>query len=166
MIEGALEFPKINYSKFWMGIIIAVLICFLNQLQFAKIFGSSIWPLTTIFLLPAWSRIGLNIISILSLFVLGLIQDFIFGQEIGIFATINLIAFGILLAFKSYGPPMAKNSGLEAIISSLIYLTAILLFGIFTQNIPNLIGLLIPIISSGFILYKSNDFFEILAQNS
>lgn len=165
MIEDALDFPKINFSKFWIGIFIAILFCILNQIQIAKIFGSSIWPLSAILLLPAWSRIGINFFSILSLFLLGLFQDFLLGQEIGIFATINLIAFGLLLLNKSFGPSLAKKSGLEAIITTFIYLAAILIFGIITQNIPNLIGLIIPLISSCFILYKSNGFFEIMAEN-
>lgn len=164
MIEGALELPKINYVKFWIGLAIVILVTFLNNIQFAKLFGTSIWPFGTILILASWSRIGLNFVILTSIFILGLVQDIILGQTIGLFASINILAFAILFFSKDSLPPAAKNSLYEGILSAISFLVALIFVGLIFNNIPNIFGLIIPIISSIALLYFSKKFFEVMVE--
>jgi hypothetical protein len=166
MIDSAIAFPNLKLSKLAFIALIIMAVTALSLSQFFVIANTSIWPFAIVWLLPNLARNGVNAMLALIMFIIGLAQDLILAQALGLMGAVNVAAYGFMLLANSYLPVPSKGSFSEAIFATMTYFLALFLVGILCQNIPSLFGLIIPfiltIISTGFL----SKYFEVVDTNS
>lgn len=145
MIDSAIELPKINFRQLLLCAFLVIAISILNLAQFGNVLGTYIWPFALVWFLPSISKYGFNAYIALFLFILGIVQDLIFGQRIGIYGAVNVASYGLLAGLFAFLPLNFKSNIIDIFASTLCFLASIIIVGLLISDIPNLKGLILPL---------------------
>ncbi len=145
MIESAIELPKINYRQLLFCVFLVTFTSILNLAQFGNFLGTYIWPFAIVWFLPTISKYGFNAYIALFLFILGASQDLILGQKIGIYGCVYVLSYGLLAAIFTLLPLNFKGQIMNILASTFSFLISLIIIGFLISDVPNLIGLILPL---------------------
>lgn len=161
MIDSAIELPKINYRQLLFCAFLVIAISILNLAQFGDIMGTYIWPFAIVWFLPNISKYGFNAYIALFLFLLGFVQDLILGQKIGIYGAVNVSSYGILAGMFAFLPLNFKSNIIDIFASTLCFMASMIIVGLLVSDVPNLMGLILPLALTVLIGIFASPYLEI-----